>query len=81
MTCKNGERQGKRMGNFKAPLASHPSGHTLDRHENIVVTMDTSHNSSWSHIDWCKVFIHLKRLNVLSFGVVEATGLKNMASR
>jgi hypothetical protein len=36
---------------------------------------------SWSHFDWCKFCIHLRRLNVRHFGMVEDTGLKSMASR
>jgi hypothetical protein len=36
---------------------------------------------SWSHVDWCKFCIHLKRLNVRHFEMVEGTGLKNMASK
>jgi hypothetical protein len=31
---------------------------------------------SWSHVDWCKFRIRLRRLNVRHFGMVEDTGLK-----
>jgi hypothetical protein len=30
---------------------------------------------SWSHVDWCKFCIHLRRLNVRHFGMVGGTGL------
>jgi hypothetical protein len=36
---------------------------------------------SWSHVDWCKFFIHLRSLNVRHFWMVEDTGLKSTASR
>jgi hypothetical protein len=36
---------------------------------------------SWSHVDWCKFCIHLRRFNVRHFGMVEGTGLKSTASR
>jgi hypothetical protein len=36
---------------------------------------------SWSHVDWCKLCIHLRRLNVHHFGMLEGTGLKYTASR
>jgi hypothetical protein len=36
---------------------------------------------SWSHVDWCKFSIHLRRLNVRHFGMVKDTGLKITASR
>jgi hypothetical protein len=36
---------------------------------------------SWSHVDWCKFCIHLRRLNVRHFGMIEGTGLKHTASR
>jgi hypothetical protein len=36
---------------------------------------------SWSHVDWCMFCIHLRRLNVRHFGMVEGTGLKSTASR
>jgi hypothetical protein len=36
---------------------------------------------SWSHVDWCKFFIHLRSLNVRHFRMVEGTGLKSTASR
>jgi hypothetical protein len=32
---------------------------------------------SWSHVEWCKFFIHLRSLNVRYFGMVEDTGLKS----
>jgi hypothetical protein len=31
---------------------------------------------AWSHVDWCKLSIHLKSLNVRHFGMVAATALK-----
>jgi len=31
---------------------------------------------SWSYVDWCKFYIHLKSLNVRHFGMVAATALK-----
>jgi hypothetical protein len=36
---------------------------------------------SWFHVDWCKVCIHLRSLNVRHFVMVEGTGLKSTASR
>jgi hypothetical protein len=36
---------------------------------------------SWSHVDWCKFYIHLRSLNVRHFGMVGGTGLKSKASR
>jgi hypothetical protein len=36
---------------------------------------------SWSHVDWCKFYIHLRSLNVRHFGMVEGTGLESTASR
>jgi hypothetical protein len=36
---------------------------------------------SWSHVDWCKFFIHLRSLNVRHLGMVEGTGLKSTALR
>jgi hypothetical protein len=30
---------------------------------------------SWSHVDWCKFCIHLRRLNIGHFGMLEGTGL------
>jgi hypothetical protein len=34
---------------------------------------------SWSHVDWCKFYIHLRSLNVCHLGImVEAMGLKSM---
>jgi hypothetical protein len=35
---------------------------------------------SWSQVDWCKFYIHLRSLNVRHFGMVEGTGLKSTAS-
>jgi hypothetical protein len=34
---------------------------------------------SWFHIDWRKIFIYLRSLNVSHFGMVEGTGLRSMA--
>jgi hypothetical protein len=31
---------------------------------------------SWSYVDWCKFYIHLKSLNVRHFGMVATTALK-----
>jgi hypothetical protein len=31
------------------------------------------YNISWSHVEWCKFSIHLRRLNVRHFGMVEGT--------
>jgi hypothetical protein len=45
-------------------------------YENGMVTIVISYNSSWSHVDWCKVCSHLRSLNIRHFGLVEATGLK-----
>jgi hypothetical protein len=36
---------------------------------------------SWSHVDWFKFCIHLRRLNVRHFRMAEGTGLKSTASR
>jgi hypothetical protein len=36
---------------------------------------------SWPHVDWCKLCIHLRSLNVRHFVMVECTGLKSTASR
>jgi hypothetical protein len=36
---------------------------------------------AWSHVDWCKFFIHLRSLNVRHFGMLQGTGLISMASR
>jgi hypothetical protein len=36
---------------------------------------------SWSYVDWCKIYIHLRSLNFSHFGMVAATALKTMASR
>jgi hypothetical protein len=35
----------------------------------------------YSHVDWCKFFIHLRSLNVRHLVIFEATGLKVSASR
>jgi hypothetical protein len=50
-------------------------------YENSVVTMATKLSPSWSRVDWCKLFIHLRSLIVRHFGIIEATGLKIMALR
>jgi hypothetical protein len=34
------------------------------------------HNSSCSHVEWCKFFIHLRSLNDCHIGTVEAMTLK-----
>jgi hypothetical protein len=39
------------------------------------------HKISWSHVDRWKFFIHLRRLNVRHFGMLEGTGLISTASR
>jgi hypothetical protein len=36
---------------------------------------------SWSHVDWCKFWIHLRSSNVRHLGMVEGTGLKSTVSR
>jgi hypothetical protein len=37
-------------------------------------TMVTELNASYSHVDWCKFYIHLRNLNHCDFKTVEATG-------
>jgi hypothetical protein len=55
--------------------------------KNILIKIGSSfedlsvYKISWSHVDWCKFCIHLRRLNVRHFGTVEDTGLKSKASR
>lgn len=41
-----------------------------------VVTMVIALYSSRSQVDWCKLCIHLRNLNVRHFVMVEPTGLK-----
>jgi hypothetical protein len=41
----------------------------------------SEYNISWSYIDWCKVYIHLRSLNVHHFGMVAAMALKIVVSR
>jgi hypothetical protein len=36
---------------------------------------------SWSYVDWCKFFIHLRSSNVRHFGLVTDTALEIVASR
>jgi hypothetical protein len=36
---------------------------------------------SWPHVDWYKLYIHLRSLNVRHFGMVEGTVLKSTATR
>jgi hypothetical protein len=36
---------------------------------------------SWSYVDWCKFYIHLKSLNLRHVGMVADKVLKIMASR
>jgi hypothetical protein len=36
---------------------------------------------SWSHVDWCKFYIHLRRLNVRHLGILEGMRLISAASR
>jgi hypothetical protein len=50
-------------------------------HDNDVVPMITKLNPLWSHLDCCKFCIHLSSLNVCHFRMVEAVGLKSIASR
>jgi len=45
-------------------------------HDNSMVSMVTELNVSSSNIDWLKITIHLRSLNVLHFGTVTATRLK-----
>jgi len=45
-------------------------------HESGVLSMVTKLYPSCSHADWYKFRIHLRSLNALHFGTVEATGLK-----
>jgi hypothetical protein len=33
----------------------------------------SEHKMSWSYVDWCKFYTHLKSLNVRYFGMVAAT--------
>jgi hypothetical protein len=44
-------------------------------------SQDLSEYISWSYVDWCRFYIHLRSLNARHFGVVAATALKIMASR
>jgi hypothetical protein len=37
--------------------------------------------NSYSHVDWCKFFTHIKSMNVHNFKMFEDTELKMMASR
>jgi hypothetical protein len=41
----------------------------------------SEYKMSWSYVEWCKFYIHLKSLNVRHFGMVAATTLQIMASR
>jgi hypothetical protein len=41
----------------------------------------SAYKISWSHIEKFKFFIHLRSLNVCHLGMVEAVGLKIVASR
>jgi hypothetical protein len=36
---------------------------------------------SQTHVDWCKLCIHLRNLKVLHSEMAEATGLKSVTSR
>jgi hypothetical protein len=47
-------------------------------HKNSLVTVVTKLNSSWSHVDRCKFFIHLRSLKVRNVGMVKAMVLKIM---
>jgi hypothetical protein len=47
---------------------------------NYVVAMVSELNTSWSHVYWCKFFIHFRSLNIQNFGMVEATALKITSS-
>lgn len=33
----------------------------------------SAHKILWHHVDWCKICIHLRSMNVRQFGVVEVT--------
>jgi hypothetical protein len=39
------------------------------------------HKISWSHVNWCKFYVHIRSLNVRNSVMVEVPGLKGTASR